>query len=108
MSSESLLPIHILKLNHLEACCCTLGIAINWRTYVCGCNVFGCNCNYANDDICYYGDSYTCPTAQVVCHTNERCSDIFAEDTVSSISANILIYQSYQFFYMDVINKTLN
>ena len=93
MSSESLLPIHILKLNHLEACCCTLGIAVSWRSYACGCNRFDCNCNFANDDICYYGRSYTCTSAKNVCHTKERCSDIYAEDAVSSIQTNILIYQ---------------
>ena len=72
----------------------------------CGCNIFGCNCNFADDDICYYGPQSYCYTynpkkdgeieacppghAKHVCRSNERCSAIAAKDIVSSKSTTII------------------
>ena len=73
----------------------------------CGCNIFGCNCNFADDDICYYGPDEYCniygmtkgteieacrpgEVTKVICRSNERCSAIAAKEIVGSISTIIL------------------
>ena len=68
---------------HTEACCCSL-----WFENInCGCNIFGCNCNYANDDFCYYSPKYGAETGGYcrlpVCRSSERCSALTEHNMVS-------------------------
>ena len=68
-----------------DACCCSL-----WFGYGgCGCNMFGCNCDYANDDYCYYspvGTSGIVPHEGYcrlpTCRSTERCSSVTLNDGV--------------------------
>ena len=54
-----------------------------------GCNMFGCNCDYANDDYCYYspvGTSGVVPQDGYcrlpTCRSTERCSSVTLNDRV--------------------------
>lgn len=85
--------------NHIDACCCSIG-------YTCGCNFFGCNCNYANDDYCYYDGianyvclKHECRLGNNICRSNERCSAISEIDIVSCIYANIILYNGKNSLY---------
>ena len=74
---------------YLDACCCSY-----WLGYLrCGCNIFGCNCDYAHDDYCYYtkwdpGNTYElledCPTGNWywAIRSTERCSSVTLNDGV--------------------------
>ena len=49
-----------------EGCCCS-----NWiDTQKCGCNIFGCNCNYNGDGMCwykYFNGGLPCKRSNEVC-----------------------------------------
>ena len=69
-----------------DACCCT-----NWFGYNnCGCNLFGCNCMYAQDDLCYYSSVKYSAIIPLIsgycelptCRTPERCSAVTLNDGV--------------------------
>merc|ERR1711962_1525762 len=83
----------------LDACCCSL-----WFGYgECGCNMFGCNCDYANDDYCYYspvGTSGIVPQDGYcrlpTCRSTERCSSVTLNDRTENnllpINEPMMIY----------------
>ena len=98
---------NIFIFNHVEACCCSFWLTWDGQNNQCGCNIFGCNCNFADDDICYYGPDEYCEiyettkdggieacqpgeVTKVICRSNERCSAIAAKEIVGSISTIIL------------------
>jgi len=92
-----------LNLGALEACCCSLW----WDHYGCGCNIFGCNCDYAGDDYCYYSkitdpfNPYSIPHQSgfcdlPICRTPERCSSVTlkqeSENSILPINEPMMIY----------------
>ena len=83
------LSIFIDPFNNKEACCCSLW----WNHYGCGCNIFGCNCDYAGDDFCYYSKiddplnphfPYQSGFCDIpICRSPERCSAVVLKQEVN-------------------------
>ena len=81
-----LLLVVTFLLSHTESCCCT------WHIWLCGCNIFGCNCDFNGDGYCYTKSTLLPPSAGGRCHIKkppEKCSDFRYKRSISSVSFNI-------------------
>ena len=59
--------VSTLIVDYSNGCCCSWsGIYSRWWKPSCGCNFFGCNCHFADNDFCYwrYAGYYLLPCAR--------------------------------------------
>ena len=69
-----------------ETCCCTIP-GLLFRS--CGCNIFSCNCNYANDGYCWQPD-----TSGTCFKTDEICSHFRPKRDTSISQGPSIIYST--------------
>ena len=65
-----LLSIATLLVNVAESCCCSHWWGHTW----CGCNIFGCNCEFEGDsEYCYYFNDKKCLDAAGIPECRDGC-----------------------------------
>ena len=81
-----LLLVFTFLLSHTESCCCT------WSPGLCGCNFFGCACDYNGDGWCYYGPLGVTGKCEIDRRPGpEKCSDFRYKRSISSVSFEFIV-----------------